>query len=136
VAVKTSEVSCKKSIFWQEHVWSVFRIIKVDRGKKISSPDDSPYEEKASQTVNRGADTLGSKRSRRLSRSKRLKKRSGVVERSAAIERLERFEPAPLLDARCPRPERLTPRWLCTVNNPGYEHDLRTTRRSASQAST
>ena len=73
-----------------------------------------------------------------------------MVERSAAIERLERFEPAPLLggadtlgslqapllDARCPRPETLAPRWLCTVNNPGYEHDLRTTRRSASQAST
>ena len=51
VAVKTSEVSYKKSIFWQEHVWSVFRIIKVDRGKKISSPDDSPYEEKAVQNV-------------------------------------------------------------------------------------
>src|SRR5215831_5082353 len=71
--------------------------------------------EKASRTVNR-ADTLGSKRSSRLSRSKRLKKQSVAVERSVAIERLERFEPAPLLDAHCPRPERLAPRWLCTVN--------------------
>jgi hypothetical protein len=35
------------------------------------------------------------------------KKQSGAVERSAAIERLERFEPAPLLDADCPRPESL-----------------------------
>src|SRR5262249_16888914 len=65
--------------------------------------------EKASRTVNR-ADTLGSKRSSRLSRSKRLKKQSVAVERSAAIERLERFEPAPLLDAHCPRPESLPPR--------------------------
>src|SRR5215510_16165810 len=52
-------------------------------------------------------DTLGSKRSSRLSRSKRLKKQSGAVDRSAAIERLERFEPAPLLDAHCPRPRGL-----------------------------
>jgi hypothetical protein len=49
-----------------------------------------------------GADTLGSKRSRRLSRSKRLKKQSGVVEQSAAIERLERFEPAPTLRGPLP----------------------------------
>src|SRR5215475_8580959 len=72
-----------------------------------SSPDYSPYPRKASHTVNRRVDTLGSKRSSRLSRSKRLKKQSGAVDRSAAIERLERFEPAPLLDAHCPRPRGL-----------------------------
>src|SRR5262249_42312022 len=56
------------------------------------SPDYSPYGEKASHTVKRGAATLGSKRSSRLSRCKRLKKQSGAVGRSAAIEPLEPFD--------------------------------------------
>jgi hypothetical protein len=59
VALKISDVSCKKGIFWQEQC-SVFRIIKVDRGK-LSSPEDSPNEGKSIHTANRGADTLGSK---------------------------------------------------------------------------